>query len=158
MNGKIVGVFILGVALFAAAAIYYLQIYAYYYPVPAAAEAAQIRLVSVATGEPEPIAVSEFEAIDADSSPLRFRACFRVDNSLAMLTETYELAEGAVPLNGPSWFSCYNAADVGEALAKDEALAFVSDPEIHPGIRRIVAVFDDGRAFAWHEVNPEAED
>lgn len=156
MNGKLVGAFILGIALAFGAAIYWLQVYAYYTAVPASAEAAQIRLVSVVSGQPEDIAISGFDGIDADSSPLRFRACFNVDNSLAMLTETYQLADTAVPLNGPGWFSCYNAAEIGKDLEKGEALAFVSDPQIAPGIRRVVAIYDDGRAFAWHEVAPDA--
>jgi hypothetical protein len=34
-----------------------------------------------------------------------------------------------------------------------EALAFLSEPNIHPGVDRVVAVFPDGRAFAWHQLN-----
>lgn len=154
MNGKIVGVAIVAIAIAFGVAVYWSQIYAYYTPVPASSEAAQIRLVSVVTGEPEPIEVTGFDGIDADSSPLRFRACFTVQNSLAMLTETYQLAEGAVPLNGPGWFSCYSAREIGEAIARDEALVFLSEPNVKPGFRRVVAVFDDGRAFAWHEADP----
>ena len=158
MNGKIVGGFIVGAALVVGAAIYYLQVYAFYSPIAASAEAAEIRLVSVVSGEPEPVNVTGFEGIDADSSPLRFRACFHIDNSLAMLTETYKLAEDADPLNGPGWFDCYDAGEIGAALESGEALAFLSEPEIHPGVERIVAVFSDGRAYAWQQLRPDAKD
>ena len=32
-------------------------------------------------------------------------------------------------------------------------LAFLSEPDIHPGVDRVVAVFGDGRAYAWHQLN-----
>ncbi|MCR8726365.1 DUF6446 family protein [Frigidibacter sp. ROC022] len=143
------------VSLIAGAAIYWLQVYGYYRDVAATDAAAQIRLVSVATGEPEEIVTDNFQGIDADSSPLRFRACFETPTSLATLTETYELAEDPVPLTGPGWFSCYDAETIGEALESGEALAFVSERAIHPGVDRIVAIFPDGRGYAWHQLEPE---
>ena len=49
-------------------------------------------------------------------------------------------------------------AAIGAALESGEALAFLSEPEIHPGVDRVVAVFPDGRAFAWHQLNDSPED
>ena len=43
----------------------------------------------------------------------------------AMLTETYKTYEGAVPLIAPSWFDCFDATAIGEALEKGEAIAFL---------------------------------
>jgi hypothetical protein len=57
-----------------------------------------------------------------------------------------------VPLNAPAAFPCFDAAAIGAALESGEALAFLSEPEIHPGVDRVVAVFADGRAFAWHQL------
>jgi hypothetical protein len=34
----------------------------------------------------------------------------------------------------------------------------LSEPEIHPGVDRVVAVFPDGRAFAWHQLNASLSD
>ena len=149
MNGKLVGGAIVIAAAVAGAVMYYLQVYAFYQPVSATTE---IEVTTVA-GTAEPLFVEGFEGVDADSSPLRFRACFTVPVSLATLTETYRIAENAVPLNGPPWFDCYDAAAIGAALASGEAVAFVGTPDIRPGVDRILAVFRDGRGFAWHQLN-----
>lgn len=155
MNGRLVAGGTVLIAAVAGAAMYYLQVYGYYYEVAPDAPEAQMRMVSVATGAPEPIIADDVRAIDADSSPLRFRACFTTPTSLATLTETYQLAEKPVPLNGPSWFDCYDAGAIGEALESGEAVAFVSQTAIHPGVDRIIAVFPDGHAYAWHQLEPE---
>lgn len=152
MNGKIVSGLIVMIAIAAGALLYYLQVYAYYQPVAFRA-GNEIRLTPVASATPEPILFENFEGIDADSSPLRFRGCFTTPMSLAMLTETYRIYDAAEPLTGPGWFSCYDAAAIGAALATGEAVAFLSEPDIAPGVDRVVAVFADGRAFAWHQLN-----
>jgi hypothetical protein len=157
MNGKLVGGFIVIAALVAGAALYYTQVYAYYSEVRFGDPAAEMRLVSLVSGLPEPILAEDFQGIDASSSPLRFRACFATPQSLAMMTETYLAEEHPVPLTGPGWFSCYDAQAIGAALERGEALAFLSEPEIHPGVDRIIAVFADGRAYAWHQLHPDAE-
>jgi hypothetical protein len=89
VNGKVVGGIIVLSALLTGAAVFYLQEYAFYKPVLATAPAAEIRLTSVETGQPEPILAEGFEGIDADSSPLRFRGCFHTPLALALLTETF---------------------------------------------------------------------
>ncbi|MDF1619623.1 DUF6446 family protein [Pseudothioclava nitratireducens] len=157
MNGKIVGGAIVLSALVTGVAVYYLQVYGYYQELPATAPAAEIRLTSVVTGQPEPILAEGFEGIDADSSPLRFRGCFRTPLSLGLLTETFTVYEGATPLNGPGWFGCFDAARIGEDIERGEAVAFLSEHDIQPGVDRVVAVYPDGRAFAWHQLNESAE-
>ena len=44
---------------------------------------------------------------------------------------------------------------IGEALEEGTALAFLSQSQIAPQIDRVVAVFPDGRAFAWHQISPD---
>ena len=119
---------------------------------------AEIRLVPLAGDQPEPIVVAGIEGTDAASSPIKFRACFTTPLSLAMLTETYRPYDGAVPLNAPALFPCFDAATIGRALETGEALAFLSEPGIHPGVDRVVAVFADGRAYAWHQLAPVGAD
>lgn len=157
MNGKLVGGFIVITAAIAGAAIYYLQEYAYYTKV-AFQTGKEIELTLIDSGLPEPILAENIEGVDADSSPLRFRACFHTPLTQAMLTETYQSYAGATPLNGPSWFGCFDAARIGEALERGEALAFLSQSNIAPQIDRVVAVFPDGSAYAWHQIHPGAED
>jgi hypothetical protein len=155
MNGKIVGGFIVLAALLAGAGVYWTQVYAYYTEIAASDAAAQMRLVTIAGGIPEPILADGFQGIDGTSSPKRFRACFTTPQSLAMMTETYVAAQRPEPTVGPRWFSCYDAQAIGTALETGEALAFLSEPGIHPGIDRIIAVYPDGRAFAWHQLSAD---
>lgn len=150
--GRIAVGFIVVVALIGGAVLYYTQVYAYYQPV-VFQPGAEIRLTPVVGGVPEAILAEGVTGIDGDSSPIRFRACFTTPMSLAMLSETYRVYERAEPLNAPGWFDCFDAAKIGAALETGEALAFLSEPGIHPGVDRVVAVFPDGRAFAWHQVS-----
>ena len=155
MNGKIVGGFLVVTALVAGIAMYWLQVYAFYAPV-AFTPGDEIRLTPFESGVPEAILVEDITGIDGSSSPLRFRACFTTPLTQAMLTETYRDYPAAAPTIAPSWFDCFDAAAIGEALEKGEALAFLAQADIAPRIDRVVAVFPDGRAYAWHQVQPEA--
>ncbi|MFN4154679.1 MAG: DUF6446 family protein [Paracoccaceae bacterium] len=157
MNGKIAAGAIVISAAVAGVAIWYLQIYAFYEPV-SFTPGQEITLTTIEGGQPEPILAEGVTGIDADSSPLRFRACFTTPLTQAMLSETYVAYEGAVPLVAPGWFDCFNAVEIGTALERGEALAFLSQASVAADIDRVVAVFPDGRAFAWHQLNPAAED
>jgi len=156
MNGKIVGGIIVVSALAVGILVYWTQIYAYYTEV--AADGAQITLVNVATGAPEPILISDFKGIDGESSPIRYRACFTTPLSEATLSETYVIYDHPTPLTTPGWFDCFDAARIGHALETGEALAFLSERNIHDGVDRVVAVFPDGRAYAWQQLNETYQD
>ncbi|MEZ5778267.1 MAG: DUF6446 family protein [Paracoccaceae bacterium] len=156
MNGKLVGALIVVTGLIAGAAVYYLQVYAYYRPVEPASAAAVIRLTGL-DGVPEPMLAEGFDGIDASSSPRRFRACFTTPMSLAMLSETYQIYPDPTPLIAPSWFSCFDAGRLTDDLASGAAVAFLSEKDIQPGYDRVVAVYPDGRAYAWQQPNESAE-
>lgn len=155
MNGKIVAGGIVLSGLVAGIAMYWLQLYAFYEPV-VFTPGSEILLTPIESGTPEAIVADNVTGIDAGSSPLRFRACFTTPLSLAMLTETYRMYDKPVPLTAPGWFDCFDAVAIGEALERGEALAFLSVPEIAPGVDRVVAVFPDGRAYAWHQLHAAA--
>jgi len=148
MNGKIVGGAIVGMAIAAGAALYYFQVYHFYTPV--AAPEVSLTLLG---GEVEPILAEDVEAIDAESSPIRYRACFTTPMSLGTLTETYVIYPDAEPLRAPGWFSCFDAEALGAALQRGEAVAFLGEANIVYGIDRVVAVHTDGRGFAWDQIN-----
>ena len=152
MNGKIVGSVILIAAAIAGAALYYLQVYGFYSAVPDS-EGPDVRLVSVVSDEPEPIVYSAFQAIDAESSPIRFRACFQTDMSLSLLTETYVGLDAPAPRNAPHWFECFDAEAIAAEIKAGTALTFLGEKNIHFGVDRIVAITDDGRGYIWHELN-----
>ncbi len=156
MSGKIAGIFIVSAALIGGIALYYLQLYAFYDEVPAGD--LEIQLTLVATGDAEAIDATDIQAIDANSSPIRYRACFVTSHSQAMLTETFQVYEGAVPLTAPGWFDCFDAEEIGEALENDLAIAYLSVADVHDGIDRVAAIFDDGRGFVWHQLNEDFQD
>ena len=152
MNGKIVAGFLVVSSLFIGAAIYWLQIYAFYEPVEASSPQAAISLTTV-TGATEPLLTAGFTGIDAESSPLRFRGCFTTPTSLATLTETYVTYDAPTPLIAPGWFKCFDAGALTDDLASGTAVAFLGQAAIHPGVDRVVAVYPDGRAFAWNQLS-----
>ena len=149
--GKILGGFIVVTALIAGVAMYYLQVYGFYDEVEYTPD--DIQLTVLVTGAPEPILVDDFTGIDADSSPLRFRGCFTTPMSQGMLTETYVTYQQAEPLTAPAWFDCFDAVAIGNAIETGEAIAFLGHANIEYGVDRVIAVFDDGRAYAWHQLN-----
>ena len=155
MNGKLIASLLVASALIAGAAMYYLQVYAFYEDVDPAS--VDIRLTSLTSGQPEPLPNTGLRAIDADSSPLRFRACFTTPLSLAALTEEFVIYDDPVPLTAPGWFDCFDAEAVGTALEQDRAIAFLAQADIGDGVDRVIAVFDDGRAYAWHQLNDTYE-
>lgn len=139
------------IALIAGIALYYLQVHAFYDDVSDQIET--VELTSIATGEPEGILFDNITAIDSDSSPIRFRSCFETDLSLALLTETYEIYEGAEPRVAPGWLECFDAAQIGADLIEGEAIAFMGRENVTYGIDRVIAVYPDGRGFAWNQIN-----
>lgn len=152
MSGKIIAGLIVVIALLAGVALYYTQIYAYYYEVEASGTE-DVTLVSLISDAPEGILYEGFQAVDADSSPLRYRACFTTPMSLPMLTETYQMVEPPAPRTAPGWFDCFDAAAIDAELQAGTALAFLGHKNIAYGVDRIVAITDDGRGYAWHELN-----
>jgi hypothetical protein len=153
VNGRIVAGGIVLTGLVAGVAMYWLQVYAFYTPA-VFAPGQEIMLTPIGPGQPEAIVAEGVTGIDAASSPLRFRACFTTPLTLATLSETYQLYDRPQPLTAPGWFDCFDAETIGTALEKGEALAFLSQAGIAPGVDRVVAVFPDGRAFAWHQLTP----
>ncbi|MGR3391511.1 DUF6446 family protein [Sagittula sp.] len=152
MSGKVIGIGIVLVSLIFGAVVYYTQVYYYYEPVQATGRD-DVLLTNMVTDAPEAILYDNFEAIDADSSPIRYRACFTTTLSLAMLTETYEPYEGAVPRNAPAWFTCFDAEAIAEDIGAGRAMVFAGQRNIEYGIDRVVAITEDGHGYVWEEVN-----
>lgn len=152
MSGKIFAGFIVALSLIAGVAMYYLQVYAFYDEVQANGTD-DVQMTVMASGQAEPILYDGYTAIDSDSSPIRYRACFTTPMSQAMMSETYEPYETPEPLVAPSWFDCFNAQELGAALENGTALAFLGQENYRYGIDRIVAVMDDGRGYVWHQIN-----
>lgn len=151
MSGKIVGLFVLISALIAGGALYYLQVYGFYQEV--SAEVQEVRLMPLDGDRPQSITAQNITAIDADSSPIRFRACFTTSSSLTTLTETYQSFNAAIPRNAPGWFDCFDAPAIAAELKAGTALAFLGEKNVNFGVDRVVAITEDGRGYIWHELN-----
>ena len=147
--GKFLAVLLLGSAVIAGASMYYLQVYGLYDEV----KTSDVQLVSVVDDLPESISFDNFQAIDSQSSPIRYRACFTTDLSISLLSETYVGLEKASPRSAPKWFDCFNAAAIGAELAAGTAVPFLGQKNVHFGVDRIVAITDDGRGYIWHDLN-----
>lgn len=145
MMGRVLVVVMLVAALLVGGAVYYLQVYAYYRELPAQTQVTVTR----ADGMEVPLEVTGFRGIDADSSPIRYRACF---TALAVPPDLTPYPQ-AEPLTTPGWFDCYDAPAIGAALDSGMATAFLGQANIVWGVDRIVAVMADGRGFSWHQIN-----
>ena len=152
--GKFLAALIVVCALGAGGAIYYLQVYGYYEAVTPVGDDVTLTAMD---GQVVPIPFADFKAIDADSSPIRYRGCFVTDLSLEELSAEFVAYPNPVPLEGPYWFGCYDADGIGEALEAGKAKAFLSIENIHYGIDRVAAIFPDGHGYIWHQINPCGE-
>lgn len=152
MMGKIAVIGTLGVSLLAGISLYYLQVYAYYDEVEPIQE---VRIhLAASTGESfEYVPVNAFQGIDSTSSPIRYRACFEIELDQRVMAETFSIYEQAEPLVAPNWFGCFDAEAIGDALENEQAVAFLGTENIQYGIDRVIAVFDDGRAVSWQQIN-----
>ena len=153
-TGKIMAASIVISALLMGGVVWYMQVYGYYdYIDPQ--QGAQFLQITGQDGTLRPLPVADFEGIDADSSPLRYRSCFQLDP--APLADA-QLYEKPTPLVGPSWFDCFSAGPLTRDLAAQTSRAYLLEQDIQPGFDRVMAVYPDGRAFAWHQLNGSAEE
>ncbi len=112
------------------------------------------RLVLLSTGQSAPLPHADFQAIDADSSPIRYRACFTTAAQPADAgRDLSALSTGPCRCSRPTGSTVSTRAQIGAALEQGRALAFLGTENIRYGIDRIVAVMPDGRGFVWHQIN-----
>ncbi|WP_353474946.1 DUF6446 family protein [Salipiger sp. H15] len=151
MSGKILAILIVAAALIFGAVVYYTQVYYFYETLPA--DEARVVLTPQDRGAPRDIPFEGFEAIDATSSPIRYRACFTTSERPDTLDPVFERYEGAEPRNAPFWFGCFDADEIGTEIAAGTAHVYTSQRNIEFGIDRVVAITEDGRGYVWEEVN-----
>lgn len=144
--GKILVIFLLACTVAAGVGAWYLQVYAYYDRLP---DQDSVALMPLASASPQPFPVTNFRAIDSDSSPIRYRACFDIAVDPVQLTPY----ANATPLIAPGWFDCFDAGALTDALRDGRAQAVMGTPHIRYGIDRVVVLMD-GRGYAWNQINP----
>ncbi len=152
MNGKIVAGGLVVSSILFGIGLWYATNHAYYKPIEENTTQANISLVNY-QGIQENVLASDFEGIDGEMSPLKFRACFKTPLSLAMMTETFEIYENPVPINAPGWFECFDAQQIGLDLENGTAFAFLSEANFQYGFDRVAAIYPDGRGYSWTQIN-----
>lgn len=120
---------------------YYMQTRAYYY---------EVTDVTEVTAYGDSFAVSDYRGIDADTSPLKMRACFTVDWDY---WPSDEYAEVATPLIAPPQFDCFDAEQIAQDLASGDATAILAQDNEPYGFDRFIVQYPDGRAFMWRQIN-----
>ncbi|WP_170765543.1 DUF6446 family protein [Ruegeria lacuscaerulensis] len=151
MTGKLLAIILLVSAALAGGGMYYLQVYGFYYDV-SPQPGKDVTLLAIGAENPQPITYSVFQAIDADSSPIRYRACFETELTTEDLA-VFQQVESPEPLTAPGWFHCYDAVAIADALKSGQAQAFMGVKNIHYGVDRIVVVTQDGKGYVWHALN-----
>ncbi|MBL4811457.1 MAG: histidine kinase [Rhodobacteraceae bacterium] len=150
--GRIAILAILVVCAIGGGALYYLQVY-YYYEELAGDQVDNVQLTTLDTAESQNVMFENFKGIDSTSSPIRYRACFDLAEPLADLATRFAGYPAAEPLVAPSWFDCFDADQIGADIAADAVETYLSIGHVQYGIDRVIAVYPDGSAFAWHQIN-----
>ena len=148
MTGRVAAILIVLAAVLGGGTMYYLQVYAYY----ERSQGGEVALTPL-EGERTAVPASDLAAIDASSSPLRYRACF----SQALDPDDYAPYPAAEPTVGPGWFDCYDAGEATRAIETGEAAAVLGTADVTYGVDRVAALFADGRGMVWHQLNPCGE-
>ena len=139
-SGKMIGVGLAVVALMFGVALWWFQTRAFY---------ERVEGVESIPVMGRGLLVSDYVGIDASTSPLKLRACFRQEWNMA----NAEPLATATPLVAPDWFECFDAKTIEEDLASGEANAYYAGPGAYEGFDRIVAVYPDGRGYMWRQLN-----
>lgn len=101
------------------------------------------------------LSVEGLDLIDASTSPLKLRACFRVDPALL---EDLPLAVDPTPLTPPPWFSCFKAGQIETDVALGLATAYLAAQGEPDGTDTIIVSYPDGRAFLWRQLDSRFKD
>ena len=133
----------------AGAAMYYLQVYAFYYEVDAEGGILLWGQDGSAAASVEPLS---FAGIDADSSPIRYRSCFDLGPLRSDIPARLVAYPDPAPPVAPHWFDCFDAEAIGQDLEAGRAAALFGFPT-DAGIDRVVALYPDGHGFAWNQIN-----
>ncbi len=146
MGGKYIVIPLLLFAVFFGAILFYFQEYAFYEKIYG------IKSVKVSN---KVISVSNYIGIDSETSGLKLRGCFDVDVSDF---NNFDIYDGATPLKAPFWFECFDYKELQIALNEKLASAFLAEVNEKDGIDRVIAVFADGKAYQWRQLNAKYVD
>jgi len=141
MNGRLFVILLGGFIAVFAGWLWYAQVYAKY-------ETTDGQATVLAGGVERPVA--DYLGIDSVTSPLKLRGCFNVDPAtLADLP----LAAAPTPLSAPGWFECFDYGQLTMDIEAGLATTYVAGFEERGAADRLIAVYPDGRAYEWRQLN-----
>ena len=111
----------------------------------------KIRLTPFTGDGAEAILLNSQPVASFTSDGKNYQSCFETASSLALLTETYMVAEDAIPTEPIGALPCYDAKILASDIASGEAVAFMGEKNIVDGYDRLVAIYADGKGYAWHQ-------
>ena len=145
MSGRVFAIGIVLVAATFGVALWYFQTYAFYRDLP--------KQPIVIGGQVHPVA--SWTGIDATSSPLKMRVCLEfAPGAAAEIAAVSEPAEGAEPLVAPGWFECFDARKISRDLEAGRATAHPLGESAFDGVNDWMALYPDGRAYVWRQIDP----
>ncbi|MCY3879490.1 MAG: DUF6446 family protein [Rhodobacteraceae bacterium] len=149
MTGRLAVLLLLAVVSLTGAALWYLGTYvqytAFHGPQPGFGPVLELQ------GIRKSVSLADIQGIQGDSSPLKFRACFRTDPPVPIPADA--AYPDPTPLVAPDWFGCFDAERIGADLEADLAQAVLVKGEIASSIDRVVAFYPDGRGYVWHQLS-----
>ena len=98
------------------------------------------------------VEVKNYNGIDASSSGLKLRECFRIED-VHFDSTNLTVYKNPTPLNAPFWFECFNAESIAKDLKTNKAVAFLSKKEEFDGIDNVIAIYPDGRSYRWRQLH-----
>ncbi|UPH71116.1 DUF6446 family protein [Abyssibius alkaniclasticus] len=146
MNGRVFVLSLLGFTTVFGAGLWYAQLYAKY-------EVTDGMPTVLAGGVERP--VENYLGIDSVTSPLKRRGCFTVDPAEFADLPT---AERPTPLSAPGWFECYDYEALTNDIEAGRAIAYLAALEERNAADRMIAVYPDGRAYEWRQLNAKYQD
>ena len=141
MNGKLLVISLLTFTILFSIVLYYFQVFAFY---KKSDGLSHIKVFA------RSVPVQNYRGIDSVTSGLKLRGCFSVD--IDEFSQFQEL-EKATPLAAPFWFSCFDHKNIQEAIDSGNAKAFLVSENEKDGIDRVVAIYPNGNAFQWRQLN-----
>lgn len=93
--------------------------------------------------------VTDYQEIDGETSPIKYRACFQMPEGTVLYGDDRE----ATPLVAPYWFKCFNAKTLTEDIDKGAVNAVSFNANQPFGVTSYMIVYPDGRGYAWRQIN-----
>ena len=146
MSGRRLVTVFLGVIVLLGAVLVYMQYFAFY---------DRVSGVQTLADYGAEIRVTEYEGLDATSSPLKLRGCFRTDPAAFAQIDA---PATATPLTPPPWFRCFDAEALAADLDAGRAEAHLLSADLPDGFDVLAAVYPDGRGYLWRQLGARYTD